>query len=146
MAEYIERRAFLAELKKHHDYVMQDPEISNLMKWREAVCFGRTKDILNATPAADVVEVVHGRWVQVICHVEFEDGFVDRLYECCSRCHKPNGRKMTGYCPNCGADMLVGEEEKLESRSKAYVTDKNVGNIIPVNDLYDEDGADVQNT
>ena len=54
---------------------------------------------------ADVAPVVHGRWVQVICHVEFEDGFVDRLYECCSRCHEPNGRKTSDYCPNCGARM-----------------------------------------
>ena len=54
---------------------------------------------------ADVAPVVHGRWVQVICHVEFGDGFVDRLYECCSRCHKPNGRKTSDYCPNCGARM-----------------------------------------
>ena len=53
----------------------------------------------------EVVPVVHGRWVQVICHVEFEDGFVDRLYECCSRCHTPNGRKTSDYCPNCGARM-----------------------------------------
>lgn len=56
-------------------------------------------------PSADVVERKRGEWVQVICHVEFEDGFVDRLYECCSRCHKPNGRRTSDFCPNCGADM-----------------------------------------
>ena len=56
-------------------------------------------------PTIDAVPVVHGRWVQVICHVEFEDGFVDRLYECCSRCHESNGRKTSDYCPNCGARM-----------------------------------------
>ena len=133
MTEYIEREKLTADFELCNK---QNP------RWTPQ----RVASLIARANAADVVEVVHGRWVQVICHVEFEDGFVDRLYECCSRCHKPNGRKMTGYCPNCGADMLVGEEEKLESRSKAYVTDKNVGNIIPVNDLYDEDGADVQNT
>lgn len=58
MAEYIEREAFLSELKERHDYVMQDPEISKTMKWCEAVCFNGTKDILNGIPAADVVAVV----------------------------------------------------------------------------------------
>ena len=46
-----------------------------------------------------------GEWVQVIYHVEFVDGFTDRLYECCSRCHEPNGRRTSDFCPNCGADM-----------------------------------------
>lgn len=55
---YIEREALLDELKEHHDYVMQDPEISKTMKWCEAVCYGRTKDIVETLPAADVVEVV----------------------------------------------------------------------------------------
>lgn len=56
-------------------------------------------------PAADVATVRHGRWVQVIVHVEFEDGFVDRVEECCSACHEPNGRRCTYFCPNCGAKM-----------------------------------------
>ena len=37
--------------------------------------------------------------------VEFEDGFVDRVEECCSACHEPNGRRCTYFCPNCGAKM-----------------------------------------
>ena len=56
-------------------------------------------------PAADVAPVRHGRWVQVIVHVEFEDGFVDRVEECCSAYHEPNGRRCTYFCPNCGAKM-----------------------------------------
>ena len=49
--------------------------------------------------------VKRGRWVQVICHEEFEDGFVDRVKECCSVCHAPNWRRTSNYCPNCGARM-----------------------------------------
>lgn len=56
------------------------------------------------------VPVRHGRWVQVICHEEFEDGFVDRVKECCSVCHAPNGRKTTNYCPDCGAKMDGGSD------------------------------------
>lgn len=58
----------------------------------------------------DVAPVRHGRWVQVICHEEFEDGFVDRVKECCSVCHAPNWRRTTNYCPNCGAKMCGGED------------------------------------
>ena len=103
MAEYIERDVLLKnaqsvfEFRKEH--YMDTKDIESLIRYLEWVS------------AADVVEVVHGRWVQVICHVEFEDGFVDRLYECCSRCHTPNGRKTSDYCPNCGARMRGAEDE-----------------------------------
>ena len=97
MAEYIEREALLKHLRECEG---TPPEIGYTYPIFKALeCF--VEDV----PAADVAPVVHGRWVQVICHVEFEDGFVDRLYECCSRCHKPNGRKTSDYCPNCGARM-----------------------------------------
>lgn len=109
MTTYIEREAAAALLEEK----LRD--ICPLGRCSRNAVYGTDRDLydaiesdidaLNNIPAADVVEVKHGRWVQVICHVEFEDGFVDRLYECCSRCHKPNGRKMTDYCPNCGADM-----------------------------------------
>lgn len=65
-------------------------------------------------PAADVAPVRHGRWVQVIVHVEFEDGFVDRVEECCSACHEPNGRRCTYFCPNCGAKMEEQINEKYQ--------------------------------
>jgi hypothetical protein len=60
-------------------------------------------------------------------------------------------------CDECPIDAFVNPGEKC-MRDKAWiermystlfpedVPDKNVGHIIPVNDLYDEDGADVQNT
>lgn len=63
------------------------------------------KRLLADMPAADVAPVRHGRWVQVIVHVEFEDGFVDKVEECCSVCHEPNERRCTYFCPNCGAKM-----------------------------------------
>ena len=65
-------------------------------------------------PAADVAPVRHGRWVQVIVHVEFEDGFVDRVEEYCSACHEPNERRYTYFCHNCGAKMDLPDECKQD--------------------------------
>lgn len=89
MAEYIEREKVLSKAAP------------------VAGCFS---DMISAydvimLPVADVAPVRHGRWVQVIIHVEFEDGFVDRVEECCSACHEPNGRRCAYFCPNCGAKM-----------------------------------------
>ena len=67
--------------------------------------------ILREAPTIDVAPVKHGQWVQVICHEEFEDGFVDRVEECCSICHVPNWQRTTNYCPNCGAKMDGGVED-----------------------------------
>ena len=99
MADYIEREAVTSEVYK----LSMDAFRRNDRK--ECFCYNKVYSLLVNAPTADVAPVVHGRWVQVICHVEFEDGFVDRLYECCSRCHEPNGRKTSDYCPNCGARM-----------------------------------------
>ena len=67
-------------------------------------------DDLMEIPPADVAPVRHWRWVQVIVHVEFEDGFVGRVEECCTACHEPNGRRCTYFCPNCGAKMDGGKD------------------------------------
>ena len=98
MAEYIERRRLFNALADYWKIPL-DWDGGIAQPCEDALAF-----IENA-PEEDVAPVVHGRWVQVIHHVEFEDGFVDRIYECCSRCHEPNGRKTSNYCPNCGARM-----------------------------------------
>lgn len=55
--------------------------------------------MIDSVPAADVVEVRHGRW-------EIRNWGFD--YYCCSVCgfeHRYEGP--FAYCPNCGADMRV---------------------------------------
>ena len=54
-------------------------------------------DFLNEAPAADVVEVKHGRWVHDI----------NNLYGCseCMERETMSPKKLKPYCPNCGADM-----------------------------------------
>ena len=56
-------------------------------------------DMIESRPTADVVEVVHGKWV--VC-----DAPPTWWYEC-SICHKA-GNVEYNYCPNCGADMRGG--------------------------------------
>lgn len=105
MAEYIEREATVELLRNlgSRDYRREKGTIQEAIKM---VSFPEY------TPSADVAPVRHGRWVQVIVHVEFEDGFVDRVEECCSACHEPNGRRCTYFCPNCGAKMDGVEERE----------------------------------
>jgi hypothetical protein len=104
MTEYIDREAISEEIRKY--YYKNPPNFS----YGEGFDRGldRAQRAILDAPAADVATVRHGRWVQVICHEEFEDGFVDRVKECCSVCHAPNGRKTTNYCPDCGAKMDGG--------------------------------------
>ena len=63
---------------------------------------------ISQTPAADVVEVRHGRWMTT-------DAYPHHLY--CSVCYKTYAKNAkwvneldlpTNYCPNCGAKMEGG--------------------------------------
>lgn len=65
---------------------------------------------ISQTPAADVVEVRHGRWMTT-------DAYPHHLY--CSVCYKTYAKNAkwvneldlpTNYCPNCGARM--GKEDE----------------------------------
>ena len=64
---------------------------------------------ISQTPAADVAEVRHGRWMTT-------DAYPHHLY--CSVCYKTYAKNAkwvneldlpTNYCPNCGALMREGE-------------------------------------
>ena len=61
---------------------------------------------VNRIPAADVVEVRHGRWV----YKPLWQG-ADAKYVECSECHKP-AWWATDYCPNCGAKMDGGADDE----------------------------------
>lgn len=58
-------------------------------------------------PAADVAEVVHGRWIKD----DFLSDDVNNA-EKCSQCGELIGwfGNLPNYCPNCGAKMDGGEE------------------------------------
>lgn len=81
--EYIERKALLAEYDRQHT---GEP--------------GRARKLIEDAPAADVVEVVHGKWLEaddgdgIVCSVCGEDF-----------CVLTNETERFKYCPNCGARM-----------------------------------------
>lgn len=98
MAEYIEREAALALVR---------PDAPEDEKTAVTIATAKklVRSIVRRTPAADVVPVVHGRWIA--SHDEF----------CaCSICKYPVyvGWNQTNYCPNCGAMMDGGSYAKAD--------------------------------
>lgn len=65
------------------------------------------KQIMVGTPAADVMEVRHGRWLHL--HLEPDDITGHTKGEC-SICGKL--RIVDNYCPNCGSRMDLDEVEE----------------------------------
>lgn len=98
--EYIERAAIVGDITNNN---MQ----ANLRQMTGSEAYAQILSILNCTPAADVVEVVHGRWAENQ-HDSYDDDMLEeyvRWYTyTCSEC---GGEVMKDYryCPNCGARM-----------------------------------------
>lgn len=86
MAEYIEREVAIRVVNGQ----------SSLTMTRSSLI-----DSISNIPAADVVSVVHGRWLYV-------DTDTDQFF-LCNRCKKKEYRE-SNYCPNCGAKMDGGAD------------------------------------
>lgn len=69
--------------------------------------FGRSNinDVINGVPAADVEPVRRGRWI-----VPPPPDAYTYCKVVCSECHKVAGKHKTVYCPNCGAKMVLEDE------------------------------------
>lgn len=91
MPEYITKNAAINTVENTPIELFQS-------EWEEI------EEAINTAPAADVVPVMHGRWIQV-----------DSTKCRCSHCDiialialYPHGDK--NFCPNCGAKMDRGED------------------------------------
>ena len=86
MAEYIKREAALMKL-------MQDG------------CSAKNLQSISDMPAADVAEVVHGRWIWN------EEGEIDweQFYRC-SNCGDKEYWE-SNFCPNCGVKMDLEDND-----------------------------------
>lgn len=107
MKEYIERAAAMEFIL---GLTIVDPSVA---QYANAVYYN-----LQSLPAADVVEVRHGRWVSEIHHtylpVEYDDAGDSILHEYtsyrCSLCGREEAKKEP-YC-HCGACMDKEDEHE----------------------------------
>lgn len=97
MSEYIEKARLLERLTDYYNQAAMD-DTKPLSMRTAADCLS----IIGGAPAADVVEVVRGRWIKR----QFADEPTDFCYSC-SECHLTY-EVDTNYCPNCGAKMDGG--------------------------------------
>lgn len=98
MAEFIDREELL---KRYKENICKDcPDNTDLDHCMRCKIYEAVIEIDNL-PAADVVPVVHGRWIS---------GKEIREYKCsnCEFCfwHRTN------YCPECGAKMKMGGDSE----------------------------------
>ena len=111
--EYIERGALKEDLKESYDRLRA---IYDSLTYDEdkQICAGQlttfTEAILRVknAPAADVAEVRHGWWERVI---PTKSAAKWSTKVSCSNCHSV-GYMRYNYCPNCGASMDKGQNEK----------------------------------
>ena len=115
MAEYIEREALIEHMKDlpTWDFVAKaDGVYEKATKYPEGMfnCDDVIASIENA-PAADVVEVRHGKWIkgrkEKLYYNDDMSGFYDFPVTCsvCKFDITDEGFYETDYCPNCGAKM-----------------------------------------
>lgn len=97
--EYIEREAAIELCRKHSEATF------NLTGEPVLIIKPDYVSVLRSIPAADVVEVRHGRWERV----DYGNGLYN--YHCSSCRHIPRENIRSNYCPNCGADMRAEEGE-----------------------------------
>lgn len=99
MSEYIDRQALLDAIPP----TKEDKQIS---------LYGAVADFISLAcdvPAADVVPVVHGRWIR-FKETDPETGYIHMKCSACSAYWSdPSHADHFRYCPNCGAKM-DGEE------------------------------------
>lgn len=102
MADYIEREEAIQYFKERSkDFIGHEPIPPAL------VIMGCANEV-DAIPAADVVPVVRGRWVEHIEHDEETDCDVPYGFEC-SECGRWEQYKEP-FC-NCGAKMDGGQDD-----------------------------------
>lgn len=97
------------------DYISREAAISEFERCGAVFVYSKKvcKAIisrLNVIPAADVVEVVHGEWIEWWpgdCAVVMTGE--EMLWEC-SRCTAKYAKR-SNHCPNCGAKMDGGDHD-----------------------------------
>lgn len=105
MSEYIEREATLEQVERRE-------KLLELLGLDKTLSVDSLKNFIKNRPAADVVPVVHGKWIK--------RGYVCGDYEWeCSACHETEWRGLSGadvmrFCMFCGAKMDGGAKDEVD--------------------------------
>ena len=120
MAEYIEKARLLERLTDYYNCTAMD-DTKPLSMRTAADCLS----IIGGAPAADVVEVRHGEWVEA----QEPLGWCDVDCAECSVCHESwiidedssidDCECMWHYCPHCGAKMDGGTNDDSKKSVRA---------------------------
>lgn len=96
MAEYIDREAAIK--------AMENADCALIADYAESCKADYLREIIESVPAADVVPVAHGTWI--------EKTFLMGTSNFCSLCgcHYGMPHEKYRYCPNCGARMDGGAD------------------------------------
>jgi hypothetical protein len=107
MDEYISRKAAIAYIREQSEECQKAFEEFGGESGIYADAYNDLAEDFYRIPAADVVPVVHGRWVSVA-------GKRDRI---CSRClhnepykNADDDAEVFEFCPHCGAKMDGGDK------------------------------------
>lgn len=96
------------------EYIKRETAVKAANEWVSEACMApvmrvsRLLDKLQKVPAADVAQVVHGRWVT---HYRSGTTVAEGYVSTC--CDMWNNRK-SDYCPNCGAKMDGGADHEAD--------------------------------
>ena len=105
MAEYIGREALLEYLRRNLDGAETADIVRTPVAYGCKLAVKGTLSFVETAPAADVVEVRHGKWVNKVYHHKI-DMYVFACSLCLCRCaHSYKREPLFDYCPNCGAKM-----------------------------------------
>lgn len=104
----INRKAFIGKIEKHYCAPCkgQDGDLGG--DWCRSCVINSVLEKVREFPAADVVEVRHGRWRWVAYDADPKIGNWHCTY--CNRI--PKSFQKEDFCPNCGAKMDVEDARK----------------------------------
>lgn len=105
MAEYIERN----RLVKHYENCIDEVKNTNGITEDFEICLKALKN----QPAADVAEVRRGKWEFINQSTNYLEPPIGDMCKC-SECNFKIDVSETlfKFCPNCGAKMDLGDDEK----------------------------------
>ena len=102
MPEYIEREALKERFRKRIKWLEKDVHDQYSLGLLHGCEYD--VDLINEPPVADVVPVVHGRWINEGVYVTTAYGSLD-VYRCSVCDREITIDDFDSYCPNCGARM-----------------------------------------